>query len=402
MQTPTQRLGPGRFLRCEVSGHPLTFIALFVAALTGCSTQPATPVATEQPQEEPGGADTKNRSPAIEQLDLAALEARVSELETQLRDRGVTPLADVETMMDLLDRHDGAKLSHEFERLLLLGPKGHAVLFDFFHACDLDRPKMLKLTHHPQTVLAMLQVITGHPDEVVKLVYDLLDRTAEIPESFIRREMFNFVPVLLAHHEGKYPKLAERLKEEIELQLRSGGEWMYKTMLAAEILEYEPPVDAFEGILGDLEKRAFHAMIIDHLSGRGADGLEAIYRYVDATPPEGSPAVGRALTKIATLEGTSDRFARYLHDDRSSVRLAALTIYFREERAGSDVELARDFLESEAPKGMKRALLRVLRRANAALVASLVEARDNLTHAEAREILDAEAKRAARKTRNAG
>ncbi|MCZ6795717.1 MAG: hypothetical protein O7J95_19090, partial [Planctomycetota bacterium] len=251
--------------------HGLVFV-LFAGAMLTSSCGPAQPL--RNPEQRAGDGSSSDDVAA----EVRALESRVEELEKSLRaieataPAGTARLPDVATLFEILGRLDGPAMFRTLETLLLSGEDGFSVIHQFLHEADLDRPRILTLTHDPQLVFGLLRLVGLHVAEVAELSAYLMDATARRPQSFIRREIFNFLPVFLNHHRGRFPELRRRLEEDIVQQLEMGGDYLYKVSLAIRDLEFQPPVEPLEGILRDPARAENHGTICDYLARGGPDG----------------------------------------------------------------------------------------------------------------------------------
>jgi hypothetical protein len=284
-------------------------------------------------------------------------------------------------------------MEREVEALLLAGAPGFAVLHDFFHQADIDHEKILILTHDPQLLYALLHLVALHPDDVAALSNYLMEATADRPQSFIRREVFNFVPVFLNHHKGKYPELRERLKNEIDLQIEKGAYYLDKVFLAMRDLGHSSPVPPLAALLDDPQKKEMHPTIIDHLANRGPDGMAALVAFAQEGKNPQLPSLGLALKAIAAKSegGKTAEFRRFLEHPAPAVRLTALRVYFEFPRDLDDLPLARQFLDSETGLGSKRSFIAALRRRNGHLLDALASEPDRIALAEVRVLVEREA-----------
>lgn len=272
------------------------------------------------------------------------LRARVAELE-----KSFSPLAGVKTLLSIVARVDGPALSREIEKLLLTGEGGYTVLHDFLHQADIEHEKIDALTHHPQLIFAILRVVALHPDDVARFSSYLMKATRDRPESWLRREMFNFLPVFINHHEGRYPELRRDLESDIVYQIEMGGAFLYKVALAMRDLDFKPPVEIFYPILIDPAKRESHGMVIEHLAARKEEGLQVLRRYLTETRDFKAPTVGAVLQAVIRLEagkgaGTVEKLLE--HED-ADLRRSALFAYFNDLRDEAELPRVIKFLNSK-------------------------------------------------------
>ncbi|HVR74688.1 MAG TPA: hypothetical protein VMT52_10165 [Planctomycetota bacterium] len=309
--------------------------------------------------------------------DLAALQARAADLERMraLIEARAAGLADVESLMDALERRDGRGMSRMLEGLLLAGENGFAVLHDFFHQADVEHEKILTLTHHHQLVFAMLRIVALHPSEVASLSRYLMKVTRDRPGSFIRREIYNFLPVFLKYHQGKFPEVRKDLEEDILFQLEQGGEYLNKVGIAIRDLQFQPPIDTILGFLADPAKRDMHSTLIKHLVSRGDEGVDALVRHVREAKDRRQASVAEALREVAGsgAPGKAGVLEELLRHEDPDLRRAAILAHFSFPRGEESVRLAIDHLNAGGDLGKSRAFLALLRQRNRAFLALLKE-----------------------------
>ena len=382
---------PGHFLR----GF-LVILAL-EPALPGQA-----PEAASAPPSVPGAAE----APEIERLRRELCDARLrrvesirSAIEATPSAPAPSPLPGVPALMDALVRKDGKTLYSLCEPLLLRGPDGFAVLHDFFHAADVDHPKILTLTHDPQLLYGLLRLTAFRPREVAELSRYLMRVTRDRPKSFIRREIYNFVPVFLKHHDGCFPELWKELEQDLVFQIESGADFTNKVLYALRELRFEPPERAWLALLETPGARAAHPPAIAHLAARGADGLRVLARHVKESKDGASPTVRQALRTIGEKETTEEPeiLAPFLADSRPEVRRAAREGYLSRPRGAEGAPRALEYLEGEDEPRARTVLLSLIRRNSPEMIAALKERAGDVRDPRLKEILLAERMPALRK-----
>jgi hypothetical protein len=270
--------------------------------------------------------------------------------------------ADVKALLAMVGRGDGPGLEREVEKLLLGGEAGFKALHDFFHQADVEHDKIDAITHHPILIYAMLRLVALHPDEVARFSSFLMKATRDRPDSWLRREYFNFLPVFILHHEGRYPELRRDLEDDIVYQIEQGGASLYKVALAMRDLGFQPPVEIYLPILADPEKHASHGQVIQLLEARKEEGLRVLKEYVSTTTDLKLPTAGEALRAIARIEGPEGETVRkLLSAENPDLRGAALFAYYYEPRDDADLPLAIDVLNwKEATLAQKRRFLSLI------------------------------------------
>ncbi|MBI4605202.1 MAG: hypothetical protein HY721_24825 [Planctomycetes bacterium] len=347
--------------------------------------------------EAPAGAGV-SAPPAPGASEAAALRERIAELEKALAARAgpqggpAAPEADAKLLMDLFDKRDPPALMREIERLLLAGDPGHAALYQFFDACDREHQKILALTHEPLYVYGLLRLAALHPGETARLSRHLMAATRATPRSFIRREIYNFLPVFLNHHRGKYPEARREIEEDIVYQLAAGGQHLYKVLSAMRELGYQPPAGAMVQVLFHPETADSHAMAIGNLADRGAEGIQALLRFVREAkdPPEASLVETFSVLARREMDRDEGIVRGFFEDERPEIRRAALLGYFSHARDAGSIPPVLDFLSSDVSLSVKRSFISFLRQKNRHLLVEIANLPDEVPDPRVRDLLQRE------------
>ncbi len=303
----------------------------------------------------------------------------------------LTDGAAVAELMRHLAQRDGPGMYAEMERQLLRGEDGHRVLHRFFHECDLDHQKILDLTHDEQMIFAMLRLVARHPDEVASLTSFLIRATDSYPESFIRREIFNFLPVFLNHHGGAHPELRRELEAMIVRQLELGGHYVYKITLAMRDLQFNPPARAFLPVLS-VADRERAALAFQALVARGEEGRAVLREYADTVTSPDRGLLEKVLRELAVAEYRESETLTVLDalmaDSRPEVRSVATLLRVGFPADGELVPRLVEYLNSAEALPRRRALiLRVRRSGREELLVGLRQAAADVESAELRNLL---------------
>jgi hypothetical protein len=280
-----------------------------------------------------------------------------------------TPSADLPTFDNLMG-HFGRGDSHGLEaamlELLFAGEPGWEVIHRFLQHCDVEREKILALTHERAFVYPLLRVIAREPDVVAKFTIYLLKATRETTASFVRRELYNFVPVFLNFHKGRYVELKEAIQDDIVYQLEQGGDWIYKISLALPNLRFDPPVESYLPCLLDAERARDHEIAIRMMLRHGERGLQTLMKFFDSktkSPRTISVAVGHVM-KLEKDKKGSPHVAQLLADEDPVVKRSAYINYFVYPRGNEDVPLVLKFLNSNVDVKFRQIFLGNLRSKN--------------------------------------
>ena len=360
---------------------------LFAGGAASCRKK-APPVAAPAVQPGPPPATQD------EAAELEALRKREQELEALLA--GLKAASGKSTirqrLMGQLDSLDGRGMYSTVEEQLLRGEDGFRELLGFFRACDEEREKILTLTHDPHMVFPLLRLVARHPDPVAGFCQYMIRNTRDNPGSFIRREIYNFLPVFLNYHRGRYPELRQLLKEDIVYQLTRGGKYLYKMSLAMRDLQFKPPIGAMLPILYNLKEPAPHGLVMSHLAGRGEEGLEALVKFVEESGNSSHPSVSQVMVYIFKIaeSGRKDLARQFLEHKDPAIRLTATFHYFRYPREPADFQRALDLLNSDVTVAQRILLLGYLKRKSPAIYTKLLEDPSRVTAPKARAKLEKE------------
>ncbi|MEE3199188.1 MAG: hypothetical protein VX254_04080 [Planctomycetota bacterium] len=326
--------------------------------------------------------------------ELEALRKREQELETLLAGLKAAPGKSTirQRLMGQLDSLDGRGMYSTVEEQLLRGEGGFRELLGFFRACDEERAKILTLTHDPHMVFPLLRLVARHPSPVAGFCQYMIRNTRDNPGSFIRREIYNFLPVFLNYHQGRYPELRQLLKEDIVYQLTKGGKYLYKMSLAMRDLQFKPPIGAMLPILYNLKEPAPHGLVMSHLAGRGEEGLEALVKFVEESGNSSHPSVSQVMVYIFKIaeSGRKDLARQFLEHKDPAIRLTATFHYFRYPREPADFQRALDLLNSDVTVAQRILLLGYLKRKSPAIYTKLLEDPSRVTAPKARAKLEKE------------
>jgi len=384
-----------------------TGIALAAAlALTAssCSRKPPPAALKSSPgteKKEPAASATEQAELEALRIKAAALEAQFAGLETK---EPAPPGTVPQKLMGHLDKLDGQGLYRTMEERLLGGEDGHRDLLEFLLACDQDRDKLLTLVHDSRLVFALLRLVARYPGETADFSGYLIRNTRAVPDSFIRREIYNFLPVFLNYHRGKYPELRQLLKEDIVFQLKAGGEYLYKLTLAMRDLQFKPPIEAMEPILHNLKSQTSHGVVIAHLAGRGDEGLQALVRFVEKSGDSSHQSVSQALIRIIDVDalGRKGLARRFIEHKDPVLRKTATFHYFRHPRELVDYERALGYLNSEVTVAQQTLIIGQLKRKSPLIYQELLKEVGKVKAEKARAILEKAASRARKEAGDEG
>ncbi len=310
-----------------------------------------------------------------------------------------TPVTDLPTFDDLMDHFVGRD-THALEdatlELLLAGETGWKVLHGFFQQCDIEREKIIALTHDKAFVYPFLRIVAREPDVVAKFCVYLLKATRETTASFVRRELYNFVPVFLNFHKGRYVELKEAIQDDIVYQLAQGGDWIYKISLALPNLRFDPSVEAYLPCLLDPERARDHDTAIRLMLRHGDKGLQALMKFFDSkakSPRTISVAVGHVM-KLEKDKKGSPHVAQLLADEDPVVKRSAYINYFVYPRGEEDVPLVLSFLNSDVEVKFRQIFLGNLRSKNPDVMIAVAPRSSEITDEDLRNLVERYARNA--------
>ena len=350
-------------------GAVLTVALLLLSGAASCRRKapPASPPADSPSASQAATAELESlrqREKDLEAL-LGELKEKTASVQTTVR----------EELMGHLERLDGQGMYSTMEGLLLEGEEGHRELLGFFIACDDEHEKILTLAHDSHLVFPMLRLVARYPEQTAGLCDYIIRNTRENPATFVRREIYNFLPVFLNYHRGRYPGLRQLLKEDIVYQLTRGGKYLYKMSLAMRDLQFKPPIEAMLPILYNLEDSAPHGLVMSHLAGRGEEGLQALIRFVEKSGNSSHPSVSQVLIHIFNIaqSGRKDIAQHFIDHKDPAIRSTATFHYFRYPREATDLQRALDLLNSDVTVAQRILLLGFLKRKSPAIYGKLLE-----------------------------
>lgn len=367
--------------------HPVAALSAALLLLSGAvSCRRKAP-----PAPLPGGSPS---APQAQTAGFEALREREKELQALLAElKEETASAQTTTreeLMECLERLDGKGMYSTLEGQLLKGEGGYRELLGFFVACDDEHEKILTLAHDPHMVFPLLRLVARYPDQAAGLCAHMIRNTRENPATFIRREIYNFLPVFLNYHRGRYPELRQLLKEDIVYQLTRGGKYLYKMSLAMRDLQFKPPVEALLPILYNLKEPAPHGLVMSHLAGRGEEGFAALVRFVEESGNSSHPSVSQVLIHIFNIAeaGRKDVAKQFLEHKDPAIRRTATFHYFRYPREAADLQRALDLLNADVTVAQRILLLGFLERKSPAIYSGLLGDPSRVTAPKARAKLE--------------
>ena len=370
--------------------HPALVLAVgALLTLGGASCRKKAP-----PVAAPAGAAASPPGSQVEAEELETLRKREQELEAVLAGLEGAPGKPTirQKLMGQLDSLDGRALYRTVEGQLQRGEEGFRELLGFFIACDDEHEKILTLVHDPHTVFPLLRLVARYPDQTAELCRYMIRNTRDNPASFIRREIYNFLPVFLNYHRGRYPELRQLLKEDMVYQMTKGGEYLYKMSLAMRDLQFKPPIGAMLPILYNLKKPAPHGLVMSHLAGRGEEGLKALVKFVEESGNSSHPSVSQVLIYIFKIaeSGRKELAQQFLEHKDPAIRRTATFHYFRYSREVAEFQRALELLNSDVTVAQRILLLGFLKRKSPAIYTKLLEDPSLVTAPKARAKLEKE------------
>jgi hypothetical protein len=364
------------------------------------------PVSEARPAAARSGTVAQAAAPARDG-DIEALEARVRDLEAEigrLRRAGLESeagddglaeadhapvdareLADVETLMALVERGDLAALKAEVLALLRAGEKGHAVLADFFDE-ELHAARKLLLENRPLAA-GLAGLAWKFPEDAAGLMAYILEHGGERDDRVLYNRLVELLPTFLAQHPGRFEDLREdfiaRLFEDVDAP---GGGFPELALQALTELGVEAPPEALASLVSNPIDEASYRRLMDHIvRRRSLAGLDALVAYLDAASEPGHWAVRQALHALARLDLPEAR--RFLDDYRRSSVEALQEAAELASSAGS-VRRALAFLNSGADLERKRRLVRQIAGAEPVLLEELRGAASEIAGDDVRGIVE--------------
>jgi uncharacterized small protein (DUF1192 family) len=303
---------------------------------------------------------------------------------------GAGDAAEVKLLQGLFQRREAPVLVRELGSLLARGDAGHATLYDFLSDLDRESREALILTFDYRFSFSLAHLAVLHGDELARFAHYFLAATRDAPRSTLRRTLFDYLPVFLRYHKGRYPDLERDIEEEILRHLREPRGNLQVYYGAMDTLGYRPPIEVFDPLLEAAMSHAEILPVVLHLQARNNSAAVAILaRNILRVPAELEWKAEMLLDGLARM--SAPEAARALRElvrtSNENLSRIALLAYLAVPRDQSSLPLLEEFLGSGFAPETKRPVIRRLRERQPALVEALRGRIDKLPPEIAQELI---------------
>ena len=297
---------------------------------------------------------------------------------------------EVDKLLSYVARIDGVGLVREMERLMATGDPGHAALQGFLHALDKDAELGSRLIGKYVIAFALMHLAMLQEEGLARMAHAYFAATRTTNRTRIRSHLYNFLPVFLEFHQGRFPDLESDMKAEIFQLVRAGDKRVRALLTAAAWLDYYPAIEVLEERLEAARDFQVHSALILHLEARDdKDAVRVLRRFVIKNMHIRGGAVGQALVSLARMsEPAAEAVFKELTWTKDAVAYSkAVRAQFSVPRNEGYTPEARRYLNSQVKFGDKKSFIIQLRTANPAILAELRQTIDQISSEEVRQYL---------------
>ena len=297
---------------------------------------------------------------------------------------------EVDKLLSFVVKIDGAGLAKEMEKLMGEGDKGHAALQGFLHALDKDAQLGSRLIGKYDLAFALMHLAMLQEEGLARMAHAYFAATRVANRTLIRSHLYNFLPVFLEFHRGRFPDLEKDMKAEIFQLVRSGDKRVRTLLTAATWLDYYPAIEVLEERLEAARDFQSHSALILHLESRDdKDAVRVLRRFVIKNMHIRGGAVSQALVALARMsEPAAEAVFKELTWTKDAVAYSkAVRAQFSVPRNDGYTPEARRYLNSQVKFGDKKSFIIRLRTSNPAILAELRKTIDQISSEEVRQYL---------------
>jgi hypothetical protein len=297
---------------------------------------------------------------------------------------------EVDKLLSFVARIDGVGLGREMEKLMEEGDQGHAALQGFLHALDKDAQLGSRLTGKYDIAFALMHLAMLQEEGLARMAHAYFASTRTTNRTLVRSHLYNFLPVFLEFHRGRFPDLERDMKAEIFQLVRAGDKRVRTLLTAATWLDYYPAIEVLEERLEAARDFHAHSALILHLESRDdKDAVRVLRRFVIKNMHIRGGAVGQALVSLARMsEPAAEAVFKELTWTKDAVAYSkAVRAQFSVPRNEGYTPEARRYLNSQVKFGDKKSFIIQLRSSNPAILAELRKTIDQISSEEVRQYL---------------
>lgn len=297
---------------------------------------------------------------------------------------------EVDKLLSFVARIDGVGLVREMEKMMAKGDQGHAALQGFLHALDKDARLGSRLTGKYDIAFALMHLAMLQEEGLARMAHAYFASTRTTNRTLVRSHLYNFFPVFLEFHRGRFPDLERDMKAEIFQLVRSGDKRVRTLLTAATWLDYYPAIEVLEERLEAARDFQSHSALILHLESRDdKDAVRVLRRFAIKNMHIRGGAVSQALVALARMsEPAAEAVFKELTWTKDAVAYSkAVRAQFSVPRNDGYTPEARRYLNSRVKFGDKKSFIIRLRTSNPAILAELRKTIDQISSEEVRQYL---------------
>ncbi len=297
---------------------------------------------------------------------------------------------EVDKLLSFVARIDGVGLVREMEKMMAKGDQGHAALQGFLHALDKDARLGSRLTGKYDIAFALMHLAMLQEEGLARMAHAYFASTRTTNRTLVRSHLYNFFPVFLEFHRGRFPDLERDMKAEIFQLVRSGDKRVRTLLTAATWLDYYPAIEVLEERLEAARDFQSHSALILHLESRDdKDAVRVLRRFAIKNMHIRGGAVSQALVALARMsEPAAEAVFKELTWTKDAVAYSkAVRAQFSVPRNDGYTPEARRYLNSQVKFGDKKSFIIRLRTSNPAILAELRKTIDQISSEEVRQYL---------------
>jgi len=347
----------------DVSSPPGAAAARPDAAAAGITETAALRARVAQLEEETGKAQPpEGASAAVEggEGGASAIVPAVAEAA-----KGATP--DVESLNKLLEEKNLSALAGAVEQLLLSGEDGFQVVLEFLRGQATSQNYALSGSSGlPFTLLTALLRQEGKAAEFTRFVFSSTDRAKDF---MVRDQMLRLLPSFLAFTGDRQSQLRRDLEETLlgDIEQGEANTNAWRSVQTLNEMGTEVPMESLEAILMDPQKKNSRWLALQQLSRRGdATAVDLISRYLGSIQDPKDWQARQALQTLGQMDTPEAQSAlvRYLSSPAKELRETATMAYFSKPRDINSLDIASEFLKSDADANQRRMLVWQIRSAS--------------------------------------
>ena len=306
---------------------------------------------------------------------------------------GAAGEATIASLVKLIEARDGAGLKRELEKFLTRGEEGFLVLYDFLRYLDRNRRTGKLFVIDYRNAFGLMHLAMLHDVELARFSHYYLIATRDEPRSYMREQLYAFVPVFLKFYAGRFPDLESAFRADIRRRLTGRKRNLTLLFGAMKTLGFYPEIDLIRPLLEEASDYQHVTLLLRHLAERDDEqAAEAIVRFIQRKNDFSAHQVRLGMRTLAGMKAERAQRAvtRYMSGRIRQAVGPAMSAYFSFPRDPESSTWVFKYLNSDAELKTKRRFLILLRRSNAAVFDVILEHRDRIVSDQVRKAVAGE------------